>query len=103
MVEKKVRNIPMKARRSWISSEQPIPLARQCELAGTNRSTFYLKPKRYEPDTEELHLLELIDQEFTRHPFYGSRRMTHYLRRQGSRRKSWGHPVVTNQNAKFFY
>jgi putative transposase len=85
MVEKKVRNIPMKARRSWISTEQPIPLARQCELAGTNRSTFYLKPKRYEPDTEELHLLELIDQEFTRHPFYGSRRMTHYLRRQGYR------------------
>jgi len=75
----------MKARRSWISTEQPIPLARQCELAGTNRSTFYLKPKRYEPDTEELHLLELIDQEFTRHPFYGSRRMTHYLRRQGYR------------------
>lgn len=74
----------MKARRAWIGDdEHPIPLARQCELAGTNRSTFYLNPKLYEPDAEELHLLELIDQEFTRHPFYGSRRMRHYLRRQG--------------------
>ncbi len=73
----------MKARRAWIGAEHPIPLARQSELAGTNRSTFYLKPKLYEPDAEELHLLELIDQEFTRHPFYGSRRMRHYLRKQG--------------------
>ncbi|MBM3163435.1 MAG: transposase [Chlorobi bacterium] len=44
-----------------------------------------MKPKLHEPDTEELQVLEIIDQEFTRHPFYGSRRMTHYLRRQGYR------------------
>ena len=75
----------MKARRTWISAEHPIPLSRQCELAGTNHSTYYLKPKLHEPDTEELQVLEIIDQEFTWHPFYGSRRMTHYLMRQGYR------------------
>lgn len=85
MVEKKVRHFPMKARRTCISAEHPIPLSRQCELAGTNRSTYYLKPKLHEPDTEKLQVLEIIDQELTRHPFYGSRRMTHYLRRQGYR------------------
>ena len=35
------------------------------------------------PDAEELHLLELIDQEYTRHPFYGSRKIMHYLRNEG--------------------
>ncbi|HWQ27065.1 MAG TPA: hypothetical protein VN367_09845 [Chlorobaculum sp.] len=64
----------MKTRRSWISAEESIPLDRQCELAGTNRSTFYLKPKIYRLGAEELNLLELVDQEYTRHPFYGSRR-----------------------------
>lgn len=73
----------MKRRRDWISADEPIPIARQCEIAGTNRSTYYLNPTIHRVDAEELKLLELIDQEFTRHPFYGSRRMMHYLRRQG--------------------
>jgi putative transposase len=73
----------MKRRRSWISAEEQIPLAHQCDLAGTNRSTYYLKPTIHQVDAEELNLLALIDEEFTRHPFYGSRRMMHYLRRQG--------------------
>lgn len=75
----------MMTRRRWISAGDQIPVSRQCEIAGTNRSTFYLTPTLYEPDAEELHLLELIDQEYTRHPFYGSRRMTHFLRQQGYR------------------
>ena len=75
----------MKTRRTWISAADAIPVSRQCEIASTNRSTFYLPPKLYQPDAEELHLLELIDQEYTRHPFYGSRRMTYHLRRQGYR------------------
>ena len=31
------------------------------------------------PDEQELTLLELIDAEYTRHPFYGSRKIRHYL------------------------
>jgi len=35
-------------------------------------------------ETEEnLQLMRLIDEEYTRHPFYGRRQMTYYLRRQG--------------------
>ena len=30
-------------------------------------------------DKNESLLLELLDEEYTRHPFYGSRRMTKYL------------------------
>ncbi|MCF7988220.1 MAG: IS3 family transposase, partial [Methylovulum sp.] len=32
-----------------------------------------------EPDKDELVLLRLLDEEYTRHPFYGSRRMKKYL------------------------
>jgi putative transposase len=31
------------------------------------------------PNAQELKLLELIDTEYTRHPFYGSRKIKHYL------------------------
>lgn len=46
-----------------------------------NRSTLYYEPKAV--DGETLLLMNLIDEEFTRHPFYGTRRMTAYLRRLG--------------------
>jgi putative transposase len=36
-------------------------------------------------DENELMLLRLLDEEYTRHPFYGSRKMTVWLRTQGYR------------------
>jgi putative transposase len=58
-----------------------LSLARQCELLGLGRSSLY-----YEPATqsvENLELMKLIDQEYTAHPFYGSRKMTVWLQEQG--------------------
>ena len=60
-----------------------MPLARQCELAGIAGSTVYAPRRAAEPDPEELALLALIDEEYTRHPFYGSRKMVVYLRHLG--------------------
>ena len=56
-----------------------MPLSKQCELAGVIRSTIYAQHLDAEPDREELILLEIIDAEYTRHPFYGSRKMKVYL------------------------
>jgi len=56
-----------------------LPLSRQCELAGVTRSTVYAQHIVAEPDDLELTLLREIDAEYTRHPFYGSRKMTVYL------------------------
>ena len=56
-----------------------MPLSRQCELAGVIRSTVYAQHLVAEPDDLELTLLREIDAEYTRHPFYGSRKMTVYL------------------------
>jgi len=59
-----------------------LPLACQCELAGVARSTAYTPRRAAGPDAEEL---ALIDEEYTRHPFYGSRKMAVYLERAGYR------------------
>ena len=56
-----------------------MALSRQCELAGVTRSTVYAQHLAAEPDEQELTLLGAIDAEYTRHPFYGSRKMKVYL------------------------
>jgi putative transposase len=54
---------------------------RQCELLGLNRSSLYYQPAGETP--ENLRLMRLIDEEYTAHPFYGSRRMAAWLVSQG--------------------
>lgn len=61
-----------------------LSVTRQCELLDLNRSSLYYDPAGEEP--LNLLLMRLIDEQFTRTPFYGSRRMTAWLRGQG-------HPV----------
>lgn len=59
-----------------------IPVSKQCQLLAVTRSVVYDKKKRLQKEVGELDsiLLQLLDEEYTRHPFYGTRRMTHYLR-----------------------
>ena len=58
-----------------------MSVRRQCELVGLNRSTLYYEPAPETP--ENLKLMRLIDEQYTRCPFYGSRRITRWLVRQG--------------------
>jgi putative transposase len=58
-----------------------ISISRQCELLEVARSSFYYEPAR-ESD-ENLFLMRLLDEQYTRTPFYGIRRMTAWLRTQG--------------------
>jgi len=67
------------SRRSWIDTTEPLAVIRQCELADVNRTTVYAPHVAAEPDEQELKLLSLIDAEYTRRPFYGSRKMKLYL------------------------
>ena len=58
-----------------------IPIYRQCELLGMSKSSYY-----YEPAGESeynLKLMNLIDKQYTNTPYYGTRKMTAWLRRQG--------------------
>jgi putative transposase len=58
-----------------------IPVVRQCKLVGLARSTLYYSPHGDESYNEQL--MRLIDEQYTRTPFYGIRRMTAWLRGQG--------------------
>jgi putative transposase len=70
-------------RMNWIEPVSGLPLIRQCELAGVTRATVYARREETAPDEEDLLLCRLVDEEYTRHPFYGSRRMVVYLKVQG--------------------
>ncbi len=56
-----------------------LSIRSQCALVGLNRSTFYYEPAG--ESEENLQLMRLIDEQYTRTPFYGWPRMTAYLRR----------------------
>jgi putative transposase len=58
-----------------------ISLRRQCELLGVNRSGLYYEPAG--ESEENLRLMKLLDEQYTRAPFYGSRKMTEWLATQG--------------------
>ena len=57
-----------------------IPVKRHAQLLGIARSTAYYQPR---VDPYSLELMHLIDDEYTKTPFYGSRRMRETLRRKG--------------------
>lgn len=65
-----------------IEPEHPeVTIAEQCELLGLARSSYYYQPVG---ETEEnLHLMRLLDEQYTRTPYYGIVRMTAWLRTQG--------------------
>lgn len=62
---------------------QEIPISRQCVLIGLSRASYYYKPGTDSEEEYNLLLMRLIDEQFTKRPFYGSRKMTTCLKRQG--------------------
>ena len=57
-----------------------MALATQAELLGLSRSGLYYRPRP--PSPEEIAIKHRIDEIYTAHPFYGSRRITAQLRRE---------------------
>ena len=58
-----------------------LSVRRQCELLGLSRASLYYEPV---PETSDnLRLMRWIDEEYTAHPFLGSRRLTRWLSEQG--------------------
>ena len=58
-----------------------IPAYRQCELLGLSKAAYYYKSKA--ESALNLALMRLIDEQYSRTPFYGVEKMTAWLRRQG--------------------
>ena len=72
----------MDERRDLVEPTHPEwSIKRQCELLGVARSSYYYQPTPAKP--EDLQLMRLLDEQYLRTPFYGSRRMTVWLQQQG--------------------
>lgn len=56
-------------------------MSRQCALLGLPRSSLYYAPAG--ESEENLRLMRLLDEQYTRAPFYGVRRMVAWLQAQG--------------------
>lgn len=62
-----------------------LSVLRQCELLGLPRASYYYRSKHEgngESD-ENLFFMRLLDEQFTKTPFYGVEKMTFWLRTQG--------------------
>ena len=69
-------------RRDMIDRGRPeLSVVRQCELLDISRSSVYYSP--VQASEYELELMGLIDKQYLRTPFYGSRKMAAWLRGQG--------------------
>jgi putative transposase len=63
------------------ADHEELGLVRQCELLGISRSAWYYRPRPLDP--QDLELMRLIDEQYRKTPFYGSRKMREHLRRLG--------------------
>ena len=70
-------------RQAWIDPGDTVSVVRQCSLTGVSRATIYAQQKPKPVDESNLQFSHLIDEEYTRHPFYGSRRMVVFLKVAG--------------------
>jgi putative transposase len=64
-----------------VDKENALSMRRQCALLSLHRSTAYYQPAVIAED--DLAIMRLIDEEYMRHPFYGSRKMQVWLHREG--------------------
>jgi len=70
-------------RHAWVERKGELPVVRQCVLSGVSRATVYARRRPEEAEETDLLLCRLLDEEYTRRPFYGSRRMVVFLKRAG--------------------
>ena len=69
-------------RRKMVDREHPsLSMRRQCALLGVSRSGLYYRPRGV--SEEALALMQAVDRQYLETPFYGSRRMRAWLKRQG--------------------
>ena len=74
--------LPSEQRRGLLDPGDPdLSLRRQCELLGVPRASWYYRPVG--ESEENLELMRLLDEQYTRTPCYGVERMSAWLRRDG--------------------
>ncbi len=67
-------------RRQMVEHMHPLSLVSQCNLLGLHRSGLYYQP--VEVASADLVLMNLLDKQYLKTPFYGYRKMTKFLQAQ---------------------
>jgi putative transposase len=86
MVKKNSRlsEVNVSEKRACVQPDKELSIVRQCELLSLSRSSYYRPVSDpLKISSEDLELMRLIDEEYTRHPFYGSRKIKTWLQKQG--------------------
>jgi putative transposase len=67
-------------RRHWVEAKHPILSVRQqAQILGLNRSVIYYRPRLKQLSEGQLGLLRLVDEIYTKPPFFGTRQMSDYI------------------------
>jgi len=66
-----------------LTKRQEIQRQKQCEVLGINRAALYYEPREISRRNREM--MNLMDEEYTKRPFYGARRMKQFLKRKDMR------------------
>ena len=70
----------MDERRNWVEREHPLlSISQQCDILDLNRSSIYYTPRIKVYSDEQLALLRLVDEIYTKYPFFGTRQMSDYI------------------------
>ena len=64
-----------------ISPDSNMSIRSQCDLLGVARSNYYYQP--IGESAENLKYMRIIDEQYMRTPYFGYRKMSHWMLRQG--------------------
>lgn len=82
MAEKKIATFGLKERKKLLNRwDENFSIRAQCRLLGINLSTIYYEPVGIGECDQQM--MNLLDEQYTKTPFYGVLRMREYLRSQG--------------------
>lgn len=82
MVKKKALVLSLEDKRLLIDWDHPhLSITRQCDLLSLSKGSLYYEPVKIY--SYNLKLMELIDRQYLKTPFYGSRKMVAYLSEEG--------------------
>jgi putative transposase len=70
----------MDERQNWVEKDHLLLSVRQqCEILDLSRSSVYYTPRPKTLSDEQLGLLRLVDEIYTKYPFFGTRQMSDYI------------------------
>ena len=80
-LKKNLVSLDLEVKKQMITYDLNLSIVKQCELIELNRAAYYYRPK--ELDETDYQIMRKIDEIFTEHPYYGTRRMARVLKPEG--------------------